>query len=83
MPAGRVIPKVHVEDDATSRALDALRNGVNATVKQSAQEVGALQTSLKAVQGARDVTGSRGGNAALASLLSALAAAGIIVDKTT
>lgn len=29
------------------------------------------------------VTGSRGGNAALASLLTQLAAAGIIVDSTT
>lgn len=30
-----------------------------------------------------EITGSRGGNAAVASLLSSLAAKGIIVDKTT
>lgn len=42
------------------------------------------QNSVKFVQGATpSITGSRGGNAALASLLTALATAGLIVDNTT
>lgn len=45
--------------------------------------VGTLNPILKQVQAATSVTGSRGGNAALASLLSALARAGIIKDNTT
>jgi chaperonin GroEL (HSP60 family) len=43
----------------------------------------ALNPVLKALQSRTPVTGTKGGNAALASLLSALAAAGIIEDKTT
>lgn len=37
----------------------------------------------KLTQVSRTVTGSKGGNAALASLIAALASAGLIKDKTT
>lgn len=59
----------HPTDDFINRVQDNL--------------VGTLNPVLKQVQAATSVTGSRGGNAALASLLSALAKAGIIKDNTT
>lgn len=45
--------------------------------------VGQLLTDLLAQQSGQIVTGSRGGNAALASLLTALDNAGIITNNTT
>lgn len=42
-----------------------------------------LNPVLKAVQAKTTVTGSKGGNAALASLIAALVRAGIITDGTT
>jgi hypothetical protein len=53
----------------------------NRRVMQAVNELG---RQLRAVNGAPPtVTGSRGGNAALQSLLAALASLGLIVDKTT
>lgn len=45
--------------------------------------VGKAESALAGLTVAAKVTGSRGGNAALESLLAALAAAGIIKDGTT
>lgn len=67
--ADKVIPKLQIGDETTDRMFDRLRAVVNPALKQ--------------LQAGTTVTGSRGGNAALASLLTALAAAGIIVDKTS
>ncbi len=44
---------------------------------------GRTSKKLTAIQAAISVTGSRGGNAALASLLTALATEGLIVNNTT
>lgn len=45
--------------------------------------IGKAESAIAQITGAVKVTGSRGGNAALESLLAVLAAAGIIKDGTT
>ncbi|MBC8131432.1 MAG: hypothetical protein H7X95_00515 [Deltaproteobacteria bacterium] len=45
--------------------------------------IGAAANSMASWTGATAVTGARGGNAAMASLLTALAASGLIVNSTT
>ena len=67
--ANKVIPKIQVADEAAQRALDRTRAIVNPVIKR--------------LQSGTQVTGSKGGNAALAALIAALAAAGIISDGTT
>ena len=67
--ADKVIPRIQVQDEAAQRAHDRTRAVVNPV--------------LQRLQAAAVVTGSKGGNTALASLISALAAAGLITDKTT
>lgn len=67
--ADKSISRIQVQDEAAQRALDRLSSVLNPILKK-------LQTGAV-------VTGSKGGNAALASLITALAAAGIIKDQTT
>lgn len=47
------------------------------------RRIAELERQVEIISTAPAVTGSRGGNAALASLLAALVAAGLIVDSTT
>jgi len=47
------------------------------------QDLEAINTEVATIAAGTDVAGSRGGNAALANLLTALATAGIITDSTT
>lgn len=67
--ADKVLSQIQTKDDATNRSLAQIRAVVN--------------PMLKKLQASTAVTGAKGGNAALASLISALAAAGIIKDETT
>jgi hypothetical protein len=42
-----------------------------------------LESEISSIKAGTSVTGSRGGNAALASLITALASLGLITDNTT
>lgn len=67
--ADKVLSRIQTGHEPTDRALDQARAVIN--------------PALAKLQAGAVVTGSKGGNAALASLISALAAAGLITDKTT
>lgn len=56
---------------------------IDATAKDAKTDATRANNRLDDIQSARDVSGAKGGNVALASLLSALVAAGIITDSTT
>jgi hypothetical protein len=73
MPLPRSFTKLHVES--------ADLNRVQANVAAAIDPV--LRVLPPGIGDRPRIIGSRGGNAALASLLSALDAAGIIVDETT
>ena len=66
---------------ASLQAIDTDLQQIARAVLQAAQAVLQVAQNLKPTP--QVVTGSRGGNAALASLLTGLAASGFIVDHTT
>ncbi len=67
----------------TVKQLTKLLTG-NETVDRVQDHVMAqVNPTIKRIQSGAVVSGSKGGNAALASLIAALAAAGIIQDKTS
>ncbi len=65
----RKLSKILVDDDRLNRWQD--------------QVIGVLNPVLQQLGQVPTVTGSKGGNAALASLISALVKIGLIEDKTT
>ena len=69
MPAPKVLTKIRAQDDVVNRLQDHLGSVLNPL--------------LRDMRKAPSVTGSKGGNAALSSLISALASIGLITDQTT
>ncbi len=70
IPRGNELPKVLVQDDPqATMALDQWRAILNPLMRRTANRP--------------VVTGAKGGNVALTSLISALADLGLIVDETT
>jgi hypothetical protein len=67
------ITKILSDDPTLNRVQDHLASVLNPVLKQLPNKIGTKPT----------VSGSKGGNAALASLISALASMGLITDKTT
>lgn len=67
--ASRKLSKIQVDDERINRWQDHVLSVVNPT--------------LAKLSSAPAVTGSKGGNAALASLITTLASLGLITDKTT
>lgn len=66
-----------------SGTLLTLGSGGESLITGSLTTTGSLGLFGHAAPGQQTVTGSRGGNAALASLLTALAAYGLVIDNTT
>jgi hypothetical protein len=74
-------------DSSMSAVCEPSGGGVQIWVTPSAIQIGTTTSAIgffsQAAQTRRTVTGSKGGNSALASLLSALSAYGLIIDSTT
>lgn len=84
-------PAVHVQGagallrlvDATGATKAEVANDGTTTVSGGLSVAGSVAFNGATVAAQPTVTGSRGGNAALASLLTALASTGLIIDGTT
>lgn len=72
-------------DAQTDRALDHIKATINPVLQQLPQGISSLSTATGVLSssGAPTVTGSKAGNAALASLISALVSLGYIKDGTS
>jgi hypothetical protein len=66
------LPGVRSGEEVADRNLDSQRSVLDPALKKLAR-----------LTARTTVTGAKGGNAALASLISALVSAGVITDKTT
>lgn len=73
MPLPRSLTKLQTTDANLNRVQDELLRTLNPVLRAIPPGIGDVPS----------VTGSRGGNAALASLLTALDAVGLIKDETT
>lgn len=76
----------HIEGAAVTISQDMITQAIDAgshTLKAGSTTVGNVGFNGAAASGAITITGSRGGNVALANLLTALATFGLIINSTT